>query len=105
MWKLNQSILGGDEELQDNLFDKSQDLCWLSFAVNMEVMHLLSRLPKMLLVLQFVDEIPNLVLVIPYPLEGQGIKSILALGTILPSFPGVVTNNLPQLTKHPGTDT
>ncbi|KAI8028431.1 1-aminocyclopropane-1-carboxylate synthase [Camellia lanceoleosa] len=29
-----------------------------------------SGLPKMLLILQFVDEIPNLVLVLPYPLEG-----------------------------------
>ncbi|XP_028112654.1 vesicle transport protein SFT2B [Camellia sinensis] len=30
MWKLNQSILGGDEELQDNLLDGQEGLCSIS---------------------------------------------------------------------------
>uniref|UniRef100_A0A5B7CCF4 Vesicle transport protein n=1 Tax=Davidia involucrata TaxID=16924 RepID=A0A5B7CCF4_DAVIN len=30
MWKLNQSILGGDEEREDNLLDESEDICSLS---------------------------------------------------------------------------
>ncbi|KAI8029835.1 Vesicle transport protein SFT2B [Camellia lanceoleosa] len=30
MWKLNQSMLGGDEELQDNLLDGQEGLCSIS---------------------------------------------------------------------------